>query len=224
MAIKLENKSNVEAPSGAYPFGDVKDNTGSNDGTPLDRAVISDYWQFFAKMLDDSGVVANGLLENETNGFQYHQALIQEIQKYAFLETGSFTPTLQIGGTDTGVVYSSQEGWYTKTLLSNGRFKIDGNLLVRVTSIGSLLGDAQIHGLPFASSSTYDIPVSSFFSGQDGGSISVSENVFNRILSGNSIIVLYGDQTIDPIAGEDFNLPASSSVTVACSFSYESLG
>ena len=81
MAILLENKQNVNAPNATFPFGDVKDNSGANDGTPLNRAVLSDYMQFFAKMLDASGVVPNGLLENNTNGFQYFLALVQNIRQ-----------------------------------------------------------------------------------------------------------------------------------------------
>lgn len=81
MAIKLEDKANVTAPAAPYPYGDVKDNTGGNDGTPMDRSVMSDYFQFFAKMLAESGITPNDLLENDTNGYQYHQALLVESRK-----------------------------------------------------------------------------------------------------------------------------------------------
>ncbi len=83
MAIKLEDKVNVTAPGGDYPFGDVKDNSGSNDGTNYNRLTNADYFQFFAKMLADSGVVANGLLEDNNNGFQYFEALIANIRATA---------------------------------------------------------------------------------------------------------------------------------------------
>lgn len=106
MAIKLENKQNVNAPNATFPFGDVKDNDGGNNGTPLDRAVISDYWQFFAKMLDASGIVANGLLENNTDGFQYFDALIKNIRDTAAstTEKGTVERATQAevnAGTDT---------------------------------------------------------------------------------------------------------------------------
>lgn len=73
--IKLENKSNVTAPSTAYPYGNIKDDGGIGDGTPVDRAVYADFHQFFAKLFNESGLVSNGLPDNETNGFQYYQAL-----------------------------------------------------------------------------------------------------------------------------------------------------
>ena len=59
MAIKLENKVNTEAPSVAYPFGNIKDNTGSNNGTPVDKNVYADFHQFFAKMMAESGIAYN---------------------------------------------------------------------------------------------------------------------------------------------------------------------
>ena len=79
MAIKLENKVNTEAPSVAYPFGNIKDNTGSNNGTPVDKNVYADFHQFFAKMMAESGIAYNDLPDNETDGFQYFLALIKVV-------------------------------------------------------------------------------------------------------------------------------------------------
>lgn len=87
MAIKLENKPQVEAPSSAYPFGNIKDNTGSNNGTPVNKLVYADFHQFFAKMMDESGIVYNNQPENNTDGFQYWLALIEEIKKYCGFKT-----------------------------------------------------------------------------------------------------------------------------------------
>lgn len=91
MAIKLENKTNVMPPDGTYPYGDIKDNSGLNDGTPVNRAVYADLHQFFAKMLDASGIAANGLPENLTNGFQYFLALIANIRATSASETARGT-------------------------------------------------------------------------------------------------------------------------------------
>lgn len=75
MAIKLQNKPNVDAPDVTYPYGNIKDDTGSNDGTPLNKLVHADFHQFFAKILDIGETVGyltpNGLPENDDNGFQY---------------------------------------------------------------------------------------------------------------------------------------------------------
>lgn len=75
MAISLANKPNVTPPGGAYPFGNIKDDTGLNDGTPLNSLVHADFHQFFSKLLSLGAVTPNELLENNTNGFQYHTAL-----------------------------------------------------------------------------------------------------------------------------------------------------
>ena len=80
MAIKLENKVNTEAPSVAYPFGNIKDNTGSNNGTPVDKNVYADFHQFFAKMMSESGIVYNDLPDNNTDGFQYWLALVEAVK------------------------------------------------------------------------------------------------------------------------------------------------
>ena len=80
MAIKLEDKVNTEAPSATYPFGNIKDNTGSNNGTPVDKNVYADFHQFFAKMMSESGIAYNGLPDNNTDGFQYWLALVKAIE------------------------------------------------------------------------------------------------------------------------------------------------
>lgn len=77
MAIKLENKPNVVAPGGAYPYGNIKDDTGIGDGTPVDTVVYADFHQFFARMLALSGITPNNLPDNNTNGFQYYESLAQ---------------------------------------------------------------------------------------------------------------------------------------------------
>jgi len=91
MARKLQLKTNVVAPSATYPFGRIKDDTGSNDGTPVDEAVYGDIHQFFEKLLLDGAVTANNLPENATNGFQYNQALGKFIRTIAatFTEKGT---------------------------------------------------------------------------------------------------------------------------------------
>lgn len=88
MAIRLQSKPNVTAPGGDYPYGNIKDNSGSADGTPLNKLVHADFHQFFAKLLDDGGVTGNDLVENSANGFQYAQALNNIIQSFVAVEAG----------------------------------------------------------------------------------------------------------------------------------------
>jgi len=88
--IKLEDKPNVIAPNADYPYGDIKDDTGIDDGTPVDREVYADHHQFFAKMFAESGLTANDLPDNATNGFQLYQALIENMKLQASNETLAF--------------------------------------------------------------------------------------------------------------------------------------
>lgn len=78
MARTLASKPNTVAPGGAYPYGDVKDNTGANDGTNVNKLLVADFLQFFERLMALAGVSANGLPENNTNSWQYITAL----QKY----------------------------------------------------------------------------------------------------------------------------------------------
>lgn len=59
----------------AYPDGAIKDNTGIGDGTAVNRAVYNDLYQAFLKLARLYGITPNGLPDNETNGFQYVDAI-----------------------------------------------------------------------------------------------------------------------------------------------------
>ncbi len=103
MAIDLENKQNVDPATPTFPFGDVKDNTGANDGTPYDRAFMSDYIQFFHKLFAEAGLVYNGLLESDIDGFQFFEAFIANIRATEATITQNGTVELATQGeVDTG--------------------------------------------------------------------------------------------------------------------------
>ena len=82
MAIALASKTNTIPPSAAYPYGDIRDNDGTNNGTPVDRAVYADFHQFFARLLAEAGITANGLPDNLPNTFQYYLALLELTDRY----------------------------------------------------------------------------------------------------------------------------------------------
>ncbi len=83
MAIRLQDKANTIAPNGTYEFGDIKDNTGSNNGTAVNRINHADFHQFFAKIMSDAGITYNGLPDNTTNDYQYWLALKEIVKKYS---------------------------------------------------------------------------------------------------------------------------------------------
>ncbi len=91
MAIALSAKQNVSAPDATYPYGNIKDNSGLNDGTPVNKAVYADFHQFFARMLNQAGITANGLPENTPNTYQYFLALIANIRATLATETAAGT-------------------------------------------------------------------------------------------------------------------------------------
>jgi hypothetical protein len=73
--ILLKDKPDVTPVGGTYPYGAIKDDTGINDGTPVNKEVYDDFHQFFERMFDKSGLTANGLPDNNTDGFQLFEAL-----------------------------------------------------------------------------------------------------------------------------------------------------
>lgn len=88
MAYNITDKTNTTPPNGTYPFGNIKDDTGANDGTPVDVKTYADFHQFFAKLANLAGITLNGLPDNATNGFQLISALQALINIYVSAEAG----------------------------------------------------------------------------------------------------------------------------------------
>jgi hypothetical protein len=99
MAIPLLSKPNVEEATSDYPYGNIKDNTGTNNGTPVNKEVYADFHQFFARLLAVGSVTANGLPENNSNGWQYITALQEFIKTFLNVinPNGLITKTIAIG-------------------------------------------------------------------------------------------------------------------------------
>lgn len=68
--IPLQNKPNTKAPDGVDTFGALKDDSGSGDGTPVDKQVYNDIHVFFESLMLWAGLAANNQPDNATNGFQ----------------------------------------------------------------------------------------------------------------------------------------------------------
>jgi hypothetical protein len=81
MAIGIGNYDNIDNSDPAnYPDGAIKDDTGANDGTPVNRKTYNDIHQFFFALLLQAGITPNGLPENVTNTYQYILALVAKIR------------------------------------------------------------------------------------------------------------------------------------------------
>jgi microcystin-dependent protein len=76
MARNKLNAPNIDnSQPSLYPDGRIKDNTGANNGTPVNELVYGDLHEFFAKMMRDSGITYNNLPDNEANGYQLFEAM-----------------------------------------------------------------------------------------------------------------------------------------------------
>ena len=76
MAVGIENYVNIDTSEpGKYPAGAIKDNDGSNNGTPVDRATYNDIHQLLFVLLFQAGITPSGIPENAVDGYQYLQAL-----------------------------------------------------------------------------------------------------------------------------------------------------
>lgn len=94
MAKDILQKPNTEGASTSYPYGSIQDQSGSVNGTPVSREVYGDFHQFFDRIMDKTGVTANDLPDNATNGFQ----LIQALAKYIGSNRKSITLNVEQSG------------------------------------------------------------------------------------------------------------------------------
>jgi hypothetical protein len=84
--IPLKSNINVDnSDPSNYPDGRVKDNTGTGNGTPVDRNVYGDLHSNISRLMREYGIVPSGLPDNETNGYQIIQALSALASKNDFI-------------------------------------------------------------------------------------------------------------------------------------------
>ncbi len=125
--IKLSSKPNVVTPGGDYPYGRIKDDTGGGNGTPVSVQVYGDQHQFFERIMALSGLTANDLPDNSTNGFQLVEALFRISGLTAWTNAG--TPTVSVvAGTGTVAVHGTLYNRYKlqgKTLIWECTFSIN---------------------------------------------------------------------------------------------------
>ena len=79
----LQNINKSDLPN--YPNGRIKDNTGNNDGTPVNEFVYGDIHELFARLMRRAGILYNGLPDNVTNKYQLEQALVALPTKNDFI-------------------------------------------------------------------------------------------------------------------------------------------
>ena len=140
-----------------YPDGRIQDNTGAGNGTPVNERVYGDIYQALLKVKRLSGIIENGLPDNETNGFQLVDALRELASKNDILQSistdattlsvtaklnpmltnetlickanANYTAEAQIQGTD-GTIYA---------LTVVGSFKTNESVMLIKTGVGVTL-------------------------------------------------------------------------------------
>jgi hypothetical protein len=86
MAISKNTQANIDDSNlAAYPNGQVKDDDGTGDGFPLIRATTSDHFEIWDKLMRLAAIAFNGDFDNETNGYQFLQALIALASKSDYI-------------------------------------------------------------------------------------------------------------------------------------------
>lgn len=157
MAITIGNQINIDKSNlAAYPNGQIKDDSGIGDGTPINRETSSDIWEFFDKLMRLAGIAFNGQYDNETVGYQYVDAaialasksdyvlslttsagilqldtklgILQENEKLLALAAVDHTAETQIRGTDSPTV--------TKSIIITQQWKAGDYLLLVNTGGG----------------------------------------------------------------------------------------
>lgn len=121
----ITNFPTFTAPNSDYPGGQIKDDSGINDGTQADVATVGDMYQFFYKIMALAGISPNNLPDNVSNGYQIVDAL----------KIVSLAPTFSTGltwnGAETITFVGSQSRQYsastgTKTITLNSTNAIVG--------------------------------------------------------------------------------------------------
>jgi len=68
-----------------YPGGRIRDNDGTNNGTPVNRSVYGDLHSNISKLMRLYAITPSGLPDNETNGYQLIEALRSLASKNDFI-------------------------------------------------------------------------------------------------------------------------------------------
>lgn len=74
-SLLIQTNINNSNP-GDYPKGRIRDNDGSQNGTPVNESVYGDMLQNCVKILAEAGIAFSEQPDNVTNGYQLHDALM----------------------------------------------------------------------------------------------------------------------------------------------------
>ena len=88
MAVGFSNYPNRDTSEpGKFPQGAIRDNDGSNNGTPVTRQTYNDIHQFFVRLMALAGISPSGTEDNAVDGYQYDEALVGRVRLIGNSET-----------------------------------------------------------------------------------------------------------------------------------------
>lgn len=177
----LKDKVNVVPPGGDYPYGDVKDNPGNNTGTPVNRDLLGDLLRNIEKIVAESGIIPNGLDDNEANGYQVYEAMRITLKPYKSI-FGYFTGSggLTVLQNDTGVPVTLNEVGYGYYEINAGSaIYTAGKTSVIVSNTITIQGSTTLVtvGGKRVSDTKVIISCMAFFNMNSGGSTASGVNV-----------------------------------------------
>lgn len=108
---KLVNMVNVDPITAEWPYGEVKDDVGANQGTEVEKNSMSDIWQLMARMANelvaiDPTFIINDVLDNEYDGFQLYEAFRKLTKPYEVYTAKH----AQVGGGDPTTTFVGVNG------------------------------------------------------------------------------------------------------------------
>lgn len=124
---KLENLTNVTAPTVDFPYGDLNNNTGTNNGTPVNKDLLNDIIQLGQKLADEAGITINDTVDNATNGWQLYEAFRKLTRTYRMYQAtitqdSTNAPVAVVHFNDLGFTPTwsrSNTGYYKLTSTNN---------------------------------------------------------------------------------------------------------
>lgn len=136
-----------------YPNARIKNNTGSDDGTPVDEIVYGDLHEFFARLMRLAGIVYNNLPDNSTNGYQLVEAVAALPTKNDYvLDIGTAGGKLTIA-TKIGILKNNE------TILCKATVNFGAETVIRgsdnqdksITKVGNFRSGEYVHLINTAS-------------------------------------------------------------------------
>lgn len=160
MAINIGDQTNIDKSDLAnYPNGQILDNTGGpGTGTPIIRITASDMWMLPDKLMRLAQIPYSGNFDNESNGYQFVNALIALASKSDYIQALGTTAdilqlpniNLDILNLDEKLICQAATNWTVETQIKGStatlltvtitrQYKAGDYLMMRRTSGGVTL-------------------------------------------------------------------------------------